>query len=553
MQVNAKQESIRVKILKVVLRVLVLLAFVMGFASIFFVNRLAKNDATHLMTQLCDKEVYRLDGRLDMVKHSVVLIYEYITEVNESKTEELFSKEYEDSVCEFATTVASQTDGAMAVYYHYAPELTGNGTGGIFWARNEDGNFEAQPTTDVLAYSSNDIEHVGWFYIPKETKKALWMKPYYNKNLDVFMISYIIPIYSENDDFIGVVGMDIDFDTILAAVGDIRLYDTGKVALVDLSERLIYTNDMSSSRSEKLSNKLYNHITTINKDSEILEITENNGVANVICCGKLSNGMVLYVTAPENEIYRGRNQLIRVMIALTILILLVAIFDIRRETNKIAEPINRLAEVTGKYAEGDWSLDYECDTGDELEVLSKSIRVMAKNTQTYMSRLNNLARTDSLTGLKNKTSYMEWVDKIKTNNDGKYDKFGIVVFDVNLLKMANDNFGHEAGDALIIATSKHICETFAHSPVFRVGGDEFVTILTGRDYNNRDILCADFEHGMGYGVDGFPEVKLYVSYGLALYPEEAPIYEDLFNLADERMYEKKRQMKMRREDQENKL
>ena len=60
--------------------------------------------------------------------------------------------------------------------------------------------------------------------------------------------------------------------------------------------------------------------------------------------------------------------------------------------------------------------------------------------------------------------------------------------DVNNLKMINDTYGHEAGDSYIIGVCRVLCDVYSHSPVFRIGGDEFAVILKGRDYENRQLL-----------------------------------------------------------------
>lgn len=549
MSQKPKQKSIRIKLLKAVLNPLILIALVIGISGIFVVDQLAKEDATQLMTQLCEKETFRLDNRLNLVQHSVSIINEYINEINVDSQYDLFSKKYGDRIREYAISVSNQTDGAMAVYYRYNPEITDTGTGGFFWSREaDDENFAEQPPTDLLAYNMNDIEHVGWFYVPNDTKEPLWMKPYYNQNLNVFMISYIIPVYSESNEFLGVVGMDIDFNSILKSESTISLYDTGKVALVDLTEHLIYTTEEGEdSYSVKMPNKLYNHITTINKASDVLEITEDDGSESVICCRRLTNGMILYVTVPKREIYANRNNLIMLITLLTIIICGVAVFNLRRQTARIIEPINKLAEVTGYYAEGDWTHSYVCESGDELQNLSESIQAMAMNTQGYLSSLNELARTDGLTGIRNKVSYLEFVEEIRMNHHENHNEYAIVVMDVNYLKRTNDTLGHEAGDSLLKESAKYMCRIFAHSDIFRIGGDEFVALLAGDDFENRVTLCDEFEHGMDYEVCGLNGIKLSVSYGLASFPEDAPDYDELFRLADSRMYAKKKEMKVRRE------
>ena len=64
---------------------------------------------------------------------------------------------------------------------------------------------------------------------------------------------------------------------------------------------------------------------------------------------------------------------------------------------------------------------------------------------------------------------------------GKDIEFAIALCDVNGLKIVNDTQGHKTGDMYIRDAAKLICETFEHSPVFRVGGDEFVVVY---DYQN---------------------------------------------------------------------
>ena len=69
------------------------------------------------------------------------------------------------------------------------------------------------------------MEHVGWYYAPKAAGKPLWLEPYYNKNVDMDMISYVAPLYKQGR-FIGIVGMDMDFNLIVNDVSIISPYKT---------------------------------------------------------------------------------------------------------------------------------------------------------------------------------------------------------------------------------------------------------------------------------------------------------------------------------------
>lgn len=543
-----KKNSIRTKILRVTLLLLLTFAIVMGAVGIVLVNKLSKEDSRLIMRQICDKETLRFDNKLSAVEQSVDMIYEYAQQLRKIKgyDYDVYSDEYSDLVQNLALSVADRTDGAMAVYFRLNPEMTGDGTSGFFWSKHsEDTGFCEEPPTDILAYNSNDIEHVGWFYTTKEAGEPLWMTPYYNQNLDVFMISYIVPFYLENGEFVGVIGIDIDFNSVMKVAGEVDLYETGEVALVDMSEHLVYyADDSGNAKKEKLSNALYNHITTINKSDELLEVIDPDGKVSVLCCDGLSNGMKLFVSVPLEEINKNRNKLILWYVVISAFMFFVAVVMIQKNTARIIKPLNRLTQITNRYAQGDWTENYISNTSDEIQELSEGIATMADTTQSYIAHINKLARTDGLTGLKNKTCYLEYIEKLVDNRQKDFEAYAVVVMDLNYLKVVNDNYGHEMGDKLIKAAGEYISGIFSHSDVFRIGGDEYVAILQGEDYEKRLDLCREFEQRMDCEIPDAEGIKLSISYGMASYDEDGTGYEELFRLADDRMYEKKKLMKM---------
>ena len=101
-----------------------------------------------------------------------------------------------------------------------------------------------------------------------------------------------------------------------------------------------------------------------------------------------------------------------------------------------------------------------------------------------------MARRDDLTGVRNSNAYREYILSIDSEiASGKEPApFGIVMFDVNDLKLINDTRGHSFGDEVIQRASRMICEIYKHSPIFRVGGDEFIAVLSEHDYEQRDDL-----------------------------------------------------------------
>ena len=152
------------------------------------------------------------------------------------------------------------------------------------------------------------------------------------------------------------------------------------------------------------------------------------------------------------------------------------------------------------------------------------------------------AYKDGLTGVKNKLAYLEALADLETElESGDLMEYGVVVFDVNGLKMINDTLGHEAGDEYIKSGCSIICNHFDHSPVFRIGGDEFVAILKGSDYVNREALLESFRNRI---IDNQGNGLVTLASGLAIYDASTDCcYNDVFKRADEAMYEQKRALK----------
>ena len=152
------------------------------------------------------------------------------------------------------------------------------------------------------------------------------------------------------------------------------------------------------------------------------------------------------------------------------------------------------------------------------------------------------AYKDGLTNVKNKLAYLEALAELeRLIESGELTEYGVAVFDVNGLKAVNDTQGHEAGDEYIKSACRLICRQYAHSPVFRIGGDEFAAILKGEDYARREELLASFRHTIE---ENLKNGAVTVACGHAVYDAETDdSYNDVFKRADISMYEHKRACK----------
>lgn len=165
-----------------------------------------------------------------------------------------------------------------------------------------------------------------------------------------------------------------------------------------------------------------------------------------------------------------------------------------------------------------------------------------RQREAELGSARRLVNTDPLTGVKSKHAYIEMESDLNDRiMKGSAEPFALVVFDLNGLKSINDTKGHEAGDLYIKDACRLICNIFKHSPVYRIGGDEFIAILHGEDFEGRDKLMKAFDVQVE---DNIAKGDVVVSAGMADYtPGQNADYWTVFELADARMYHRKKTLK----------
>ena len=244
-----------------------------------------------------------------------------------------------------------------------------------------------------------------------------------------------------------------------------------------------------------------------------------------------------------------------------LIIIMIVLFIANRLARSITYPMELLGQDMEIIAEGDLDHVATAYRNDEIGDMSLRLNAMVERLKTTLIKLKDteeqadalaeLASRDSLTGIRNKTAYDKYIESNKEEFLSGDDGFGFAMIDLNFLKKTNDTYGHDKGNVLLIKLCQTVCTIFDHSPVFRIGGDEFIVVLKGRDYDNIEALLEKFRNTL----DGFakdtslePWEKVSAAIGYALYDKEKDSgIEDVFKRADEAMYECKTRMKSHRE------
>lgn len=178
-----------------------------------------------------------------------------------------------------------------------------------------------------------------------------------------------------------------------------------------------------------------------------------------------------------------------------------------------------------------------------IEIIRNMSQIIVKMTRTKL--LETLAYEDQMTGLKNRSAFEE---KLKELRELKpvCDAF-IIEFDMNNLKLINDNFGHSKGDMAIISIANIIKEEFGEiCNCYRIGGDEICVIISDcQDISEGDVIFRmDRIYEKVLQASKMLDLSFSVAGGYAkLSPGEAGNIDEAYKEADKRMYESKQKMK----------
>ena len=217
----------------------------------------------------------------------------------------------------------------------------------------------------------------------------------------------------------------------------------------------------------------------------------------------------------------------------------------QRQIQSIHGQLNELESALMKEMGSSPIEEEASQTGDDtasIDALGKHIQIVQDELKTQIAQVHGQAYQDGLTGVKSTHAYLEKEKAVeKQLTEGTLTEFAIVVCDVNGLKQVNDTLGHKAGDELIRRACQMVCDIFAHSPVYRVGGDEFTVFLTGRDYEHRRRLMEELHK---LSSDHIATKDAIVSGGMAEFiPGRDTRISDVFKRADEAMYAEKQLLK----------
>ena len=533
-------KSLRTKLTLLTICIIILVVISMAIISIVFIRTNEKQRSNQLLLLLCETGERNLDYYFDSVQKSVRRVAVYV-ESDLDGLEDGQLQRHTERVRKKFDEMASKTNGVLTYYYRIDPAVSDSVKG--FWYMDLDGEgFVEHEVTDITLYDTEDTSKLVWFTVPKFEGEPVWLPPYITDNLGKRVISYNVPIYWRGQ-FVGVVGIEIDYSTMAEQVESIRLYGNGYAFLSDSDGNIFFHPKIDISQLTEETKPVLPY-DAIAKNTFIRYTYD--GVEKIAAWLPLSNGMRLNVAVPVSETEGEWERLVGNYLVFAAIVLVAASILTMFYTRRVTRPLVQLTEAAEQIDKGNYDYDLNYDRDDEVGRLTNTFKRLSGHMKDHISDLNKRAYVDALTSVRNKGAYTTYIEDMQKRMDegGSQEMaFAVGVFDCDNLKRINDRYGHEKGDVYLKTASRLICHVFQHSPVFRIGGDEFSVILQNADYENREVLVEQFKAGMAeISASAKHEwEEAHIAMGIAVYDSQRDrSVNDVIRRADESMYENKR-------------
>ena len=534
--------SIRTRITFIIVVAIVLSTGVSTALGIYDVADIGQESSEQQLQLLCENGEKNLDSYFDSVGQSVEMVSSYAEADLESEPNRDL-QEHIKKVDIFFGKLARQTNGVYTYYYRLDPSVSDDVKG--FWYVDDDGNgFVEHEPTDISQYDINDTTQLVWYTVPRASRKPVWIPPYITDDLDVRVVSYNVPIFY-HDQFMGVIGIEIDYSTVASQVDNIKLYDSGYAFLSDEEGNLIYhpNIDVFSLPEEEVPQTPEEL-----KEHEKFIHYEFDGIEKVAYRLPLKNGMILNVVVPVSEVNASWKSLIWKTVWVSLGMLIIFILLAWQFASHIIKPLSELAKASEKVSDGDYDVELKYKGRDEVGTLTKSFKSLISHLKAYISDLNNLNKQlqednlsleaatirDSLTGVKNRFALRRDYD-----NYHEHD-IHIMMLDIDDFKKVNDNYGHSVGDFLLKKTGDALLDNFGAEYSYRYGGDEFMVIYPDIPEEEFKSLVVSLEEQLEEIF--LEEKKLPVHFSAGYVYGETLLRDDLrlmLRAADELLYEAK--------------
>lgn len=396
-----------------------------------------------------------------------------------------------------------------------------------------------------------------WYQQAMNSEAPVWSKIYNNFSFHYPTITLAKSVYQKNHEFAGVVATDVTLKELSSFLGKLEISKNSVAYIVDADGYIVATS--GKELPERVVNGLPERMRAMDMKTRLIsdtfrQIGHHQANKDATYALELDIGTVDVAVSPLGQkqglnwqtivavpradfmssINQGFFQSVVIAIACIIFALTIGLAIVER----VIRDVRKLTSAAEKFGNGEPMPKLDIRRTDEIGILA----------QTF-TEMENKLRFDKLTQVANRESLFSQINHLQQMAEENPDVeigYTLLFVDLDRFKQVNDNYGHDAGDKVLVIIAARLRAAIRDTDeVARYGGDEFVLLIKDTRH------AIDIDH-MVDKISAVVEepialenavVDVGASIGWASFPEDGDDYMRLIKIADSRMYNRKRDRK----------
>jgi len=504
-----RTDTIRKRYALLVLFAILLSVVVIGALGIYTIWGKTNRDVVTIMNLTTESRAVGMDYTLLKIKDPVDTVGAYVgarvATTNNELDEAVIKGGLNEEIHELFQSSVESMEGIVGYYIRFAKPYDAMVKGFAYRKKLTGADFYPVGNGSNLQELSTVKGELDWYNLAADNKKPVWIPIRKCTYMTGYIFSYAVPIYFGNG-LVGVACVDVDFDVLAKPVREVSLFGNGYAYLTD-DQGTVYYHPLIGygtllTEDEEDVPEVDSALGDTSNHGELITYTYK-GQKKKMAFKSLINDMRLVVTANEEDVLRETNNLIRNIVLSAACIMFFFMY--------LALMMER------------WTMHPALD------------------------KMDSLAHVDGLTGVHNRTSFLEMQANLNQKISEGQASFGYVMFDANNLKKINDQYGHKMGDAYLLSVVEMLRKSFPGCQIYRTGGDEFVVMVEGEKSlrNAADRLNFAYAWQEKRKAENRKpwETPSVAGAFVRFDPQVHRSSEDVLSAADKQMYQKKQQMK----------
>jgi diguanylate cyclase (GGDEF)-like protein len=373
-----------------------------------------------------------------------------------------------------------------------------------------------------------------------ESSRRLVGEPYWDETAKQVVINLGVPVQRGNAGVSGALVARANFASLGQAL---RSFDTrvvGHVYLATEQGMLIADSSGGSDggQTKNLAPEIANRL--LAAAGHLVEHRDDKGVEAVGSAQRLTQApWFAAADMSAADAYRQAIRLRNLAVAVIGIVLVVIAAVAYWLASLVARPLGRLTGAAAKVAAGDLSVGLPAGGRGEVGYLTQVFNTMIESLRHNREELERLSRTDSLTGLGNRRHLLSLLPQEIERSRRSAQPFSILMLDVDHFKKYNDDYGHQAGDNVLVRVGTVLRNAIRpYDCAARYGGEEFLVVLSGVALDDaRECGERIRKRVRAEQIDGGP---MTVSIGVAEYPAHGDTEDAIIGQADAALFRAKR-------------